>query len=289
MQAPSPALARKIAATIADEIGARPAQVEAAVGLLDDGATVPFIARYRKEVTEGLDDTQLRNLETRLSYLRELEDRRAAILSSIDEQGKLDDALRTDIEAADSKSRLEDLYLPYKPKRRTRAQIAREAGLEPLADGLLADPTRVPEEFAATFVDADQGVADAKAALEGARAILIERWGEDAALVGELREWLSANGVIRARVAEGKQEAGAKYRDYFDHAEPLAKIPSHRLLALFRGRREEFLQLELDPGADIDAGNAYAEGRVALHAGIRIKGNAADAWLANACRLAWRA
>ncbi len=289
MQALSPALARKIAATIADEIGARPAQVEAAVGLLDEGATVPFIARYRKEVTEGLDDTQLRNLETRLAYLRELEDRRAAILASIDEQGKLNDALRADIEAADSKSRLEDLYLPYKPKRRTRAQIAREAGLEPLADGLLADPTRVPDELAATFVDADKGVADAKAALDGARAILIERWGEDAALVGELREWLSANGVIRARVVEGKQEPGAKYRDYFDHAEPLAKIPSHRLLALFRGRREEFLQLELDPGADVEAGNAYAEGRVAVHAGIRANGRAADAWLANACRLAWRA
>ncbi|GAA3913396.1 Tex family protein [Luteimonas lutimaris] len=289
MQAPSPALARKIAATIADEIGARPDQVEAAVGLLDEGATVPFVARYRKEVTGGLDDTQLRNLETRLAYLRELEDRRAAILASIDEQGKLDDALRAGIEAADSKSRLEDLYLPYKPKRRTRAQIAREAGLEPLADGLLADPTRVPEEFAAAFVDADKGVNDAKAALEGARAILIERWGEDATLVGELREWLSANGVIRARVATGKEDAGAKYRDYFDHAEPLAKIPSHRLLALLRGRREEFLQLDLDPGADAEAGNAYAEGRVALHAGIRASGRAADAWLGNACRLAWRA
>src|SRR5690606_28962959 len=235
------------------------------------------------------DDTQLRNLETRLAYLRELEDRRAAILASIDEQGKLTDELRADIETADSKSRLEDLYLPYKPKRRTRAQIAREAGLEPLADGLLADPTRVPEDFAAAFVDADKGVADAKAALEGARAILIERWGEDAALVGELREWLSANGVIRARVAAGKEDAGAKYRDYFDHAEPLAKIPSHRLLALLRGRREEFLQLDLDPGADAEAGNAYAEGRVALHAGIRIGNNNADAWLANACRLAWRA
>ncbi|HZW18899.1 MAG TPA: Tex family protein [Luteimonas sp.] len=289
MQVRSPALARKIATTIADEIGARPDQVEAAVGLLDEGATVPFVARYRKEVTGGLDDTQLRNLETRLAYLRELEDRRAAILASIEEQGKLDDALRADIEAADSKARLEDLYLPYKPKRRTRAQIAREAGLEPLADGLLADPTRVPEEFAAAFVDADKGVNDAKAALEGARAILIERWGEDAALVGELREWLSANGVIRARVATGKEDAGAKYRDYFDHAEPLAKIPSHRLLALLRGRREEFLQLDLDPGADAEAGNAYAEGRVALHAGIRASGRAADAWLGNACRLAWRA
>ncbi|MBD7987353.1 RNA-binding transcriptional accessory protein [Luteimonas sp. Sa2BVA3] len=285
----SPALARKIAQTIADEIGAQRSQVESAVGLLDEGATVPFIARYRKEVTGGLDDTQLRDLETRLSYLRELEDRRGAILASIDEQGKLTDELRADIEAADSKSRLEDLYLPYKQKRRTRAQIAREAGLEPLADGLLADPALVPEEFAAGFVDAEKGVADAKAALEGARAILLERWGEDAALIGELREWLAREGVIRSKVAEGKEAAGEKFQDYFDHAEPLAKIPSHRLLALFRGRREEFLQLELEPGADVDAGNAYAEGRIALHAGIRAAGRPADAWLLNACRLAWRA
>ncbi len=285
----SAALARKIAQTIADEIGAQTAQVNAAVGLLDEGATVPFIARYRKEVTGGLDDTQLRNLETRLGYLREMEERRAAILSSIDEQGKLSDELRGEIEAADSKSRLEDLYLPYKPKRRTRAQIAREAGLEPLADGLLADPSQVPETCAASFVDADKGVADAKAALEGARAILMERWGEDAALLGELRGWLEANGQIRSKVVEGKELAGEKYRDYFDHAEPLAKIPSHRLLALFRGRREEFLFLELDPGSDAEAGNLYAEGRIARHAGIDDRGRPADAWLRNAVRLTWRA
>ena len=282
-------LAAQIARTIAGEIGARPEQATAAIALLDEGATVPFIARYRKEVTGGLDDTQLRNLEVRLAYLRELEARRAAILASIDEQGKLTDELRADIESADSKSRLEDLYLPYKPKRRTRAQIAREAGLEPLADGLLADPTRVPEEFAASFVAPDRGVADAKAALEGARAILLERWGEDAALIGELREWLAREGVIRSKVAEGEEAAGEKFRDYFDHAEPLAKIPSHRLLALFRGRREEFLQLELEPGADPEAGNAYAEGRIALHAGIRNHGRPADTWLLTACRLAWRA
>ncbi len=285
----SPALARKIAQTIAGEIGAQTAQVVAAVALLDEGATVPFIARYRKEVTGGLDDTQLRNLEVRLGYLREMEDRRAAILSSIAEQGKLTDELRGEIEAADTKSRLEDLYLPYKQKRRTRAQIAREAGLEPLADGLIEDPTRVPEEFAAQFVAADKGVADAKAALEGARAILIERWGEDATLLGELRGWLEANGQIRSKVVEGKETAGEKYRDYFDHVEPLAKIPSHRLLALFRGRREEFLQLDLEPGTDAEAGNAYAEGRIALRAGIRDQGRAADTWLRNACRLAWRA
>ncbi len=285
----APALARKIAATIASEIGAQPAQVQAAVDLLDAGATVPFIARYRKEVTGGLDDTQLRTLETRLAYLREMEERRAAILSSIAEQGKLTDALRAEIEAADSKARLEDLYLPYKPKRRTRAQIAREAGLEPLADGLLADPTRVPEEFAAGFVDADKGVADAKAALEGARAILIERWGEDATLLGELRDWLAREGLIGSKVVDGKQAVGEKYRDYFDHAEPLAKIPSHRMLALLRGRREEILQLDLDPGADAEAGHQYAEGRIALHAGIQDRGRAADAWLRNAVRLAWRA
>ncbi len=280
---------RKIAQTIAEEISAQRSQVEAAVGLLDEGATVPFIARYRKEVTGGLDDTQLRDLETRLAYLRELEDRRAAILASIEEQGKLTDELRADIEAADSKARLEDLYLPYKPKRRTRAQIAREAGLEPLADGLLAEPTLVPEEFAAGFVDADKGVADAKAALDGARAILIERWGEDAALVGELREWLTREGLIRSKVIEGKEIAGEKFRDYFDHAEPLAKIPSHRLLALFRGRREEFLGLDLEPGTDAEAGHAYAEGRVALNAGIQDQGRPADAWLRTACRLAWKA
>ncbi|WP_349984385.1 Tex family protein [Stenotrophomonas sp. WHRI 8082] len=282
-------LAQQIAQTIADEIGAQPAQARSAIALLDEGASVPFIARYRKEVTGGLDDTQLRNLESRLTYLRELEDRRASVLASIDEQGKLTDDLRNDILAADTKSRLEDLYLPYKTKRRTRAQIAREAGLQPLADGLLDDPTQDPKVFAETFVDTEKGVADAKAALEGARAILMERWGEDAALVGELRSWLSDTGVIRARVAEGKENEGAKYRDYFEHAEALAKIPSHRLLALFRARREEILFLELDPGTDAEAGNAYAEGRVAFRAGISDKGRAADRWLLDACRLTWRA
>lgn len=282
-------LAQQIAQTIADEIGAQTAQALAAIALLDEGASVPFIARYRKEVTGGLDDTQLRNLDTRLTYLRELEDRRAAVLSSIDEQGKLSDELRNEILGADTKSRLEDLYLPYKPKRRTRAQIAREAGLEPLADGLLADPGLDPQVFGATFVDSDKGVADVKAALEGARAILMERWGEDAALVGELRTWLGENGVIRARVAEGKEEQGAKYRDYFEHAESLAKIPSHRLLALFRARREEILFLELDPGSDAEAGNLYAEGRVAHNAGIRDAGRPGDRWLLDACRLTWRA
>ncbi|WP_206862048.1 Tex family protein [Lysobacter changpingensis] len=282
-------VAAKIARLIAEEINAQPQQAQAAIALLDEGATVPFIARYRKEVTGGLDDTQLRNLETRLTYLRELEDRRVAVLASIEEQGKMTDELRADIIAADSKARLEDLYLPYKPKRRTRAQIAREAGLEPLADGLMADPALVPEEFAAGFVDAEKGVADAKAALDGARAILMERWGEDAALVGELRTWLGEVGVIRSRVAEGKEAAGEKFRDYFDHAEPLSKIPSHRLLALFRGRREEFLFIDLDPGTDADAGHLQGEGRVAHHAGIKAQGRAADKWLMDSCRLTWKA
>ena len=289
MQDTNKQLAQHIARTIAEEIGAQTAQALAAIALLDEGASVPFIARYRKEVTGGLDDTQLRNLEVRLTYLRELEERRATVLASIEEQGKLTDELRAEIEAADSKARLEDLYLPYKPKRRTRAQIAREAGLEPLADGLLADPTQSPETFAATFVDADKGVADTKAALDGARAILMERWGEDATLVGELRGWLNEVGVIRARVAEGKEEAGAKYRDYFEHSEVLAKIPSHRLLALFRARKEEFLYLELDPGKDADSGHLYADGRVALHAGISDKGRAADRWLLDSARMTWRA
>jgi uncharacterized protein len=284
-----PRTAQSIASTIAAEIGAQPAQARAAIELLDGGATVPFIARYRKEVTGGLDDTQLRNLETRLVYLRELEERRATILASIAEQGKLDDALRAQIEGADNKARLEDLYLPYKPKRRTRAQIAREAGLEPLADALYADPTLAPEAVAESYVDAERGVADAKAALEGARAILIERWGEDPALLGELRRWLESHGHVRAKVIDGKQAEGVKYSDYFDHVESFAQIPSHRMLALLRARREGFVDVELQPGADAEAGHAYAEGRVAHHIGVENRQRAADAWLLYACRLTWRA
>jgi protein Tex len=283
------AIAAIIADCIAAEIAAQPAQVRAAVELLDEGATVPFIARYRKEMTGGLDDTQLRNLESRLSYLREMEERRDTILASIAEQGKLTKLLLDDILAADSKSRLEDLYLPYKPKRRTKAQIAREAGLEPLADAILADPSMAPEERAKAFVDADKGVADTTAALDGARAILIERFGENAALVGELRDWLQSKGVLRARVLTGKENEGAKYRDYFDHSESLANIPSHRMLALLRGRREEMLSVDLEPTADIEQGHAYAEGRVALAAGIAAQGRPADKWLIDTCRLAWRA
>ena len=273
---------------IAQDIAAKPEQVRAAVELLDGGATVPFIARYRKEVTGGLDDTQLRPLEERLRYLRELEDRRAAILDSIAEQGKMTDALRADILAADTKARLEDLYLPYKPKRRTKAQIAREAGLEPLALSLRDDPTQDPETVAAGYVDAEKGVADAKAALDGARAILMETISEDAALVGELRDWLWEKGQIRATVVAGKESEGAKFRDYFDHMEPVAKIPSHRLLALMRARNEGILEIDLNPGADAEQGHAEGEGRVAARAGIVDRGRPADAWLRETVRLTWR-
>jgi uncharacterized protein len=273
---------------IAADIAAQPSQVKAAVELLDGGATVPFIARYRKEVTGGLDDTQLRLLEERLSYLRELEDRRATILASVEEQGKLDEALKAQILEADTKARLEDLYLPYKPKRRTKAQIAREAGLEPLALALRDDPTIAPEARAAAYVDEAKGVADVKAALDGARQILIESIAENATLLGELRDAIWSKGQIRAKVIEGKENEGAKFRDYFDHAEAIAKIPSHRLLALMRARNEGVLALELAPTTDIEQGHAEAEGRVALHAGIAARGRPADAWLIETCRLAWR-
>ncbi len=273
---------------IAQDIAAKTEQVRAAVDLLDGGATVPFIARYRKEVTGGLDDTQLRLLEERLRYLRELEERRAAILASIEEQGKLSAPLKADILAADTKATLEDLYLPYKPKRRTKAQIAREAGLEPLATSLRDDPTQVPETIAEAFVDAGKGVADVRAALEGARAILMESIAEDAHLVGELRDWLWEKGQIRAKVIAGKEHEGAKFRDYFDHVEAIAKIPSHRLLALMRARNEGVLDLDLQPGTDAEQGHLEAEGRVAVHAGIADRGRAADVWLRETVRLTWR-
>ncbi|MDE3071427.1 MAG: RNA-binding transcriptional accessory protein [Pseudomonadota bacterium] len=273
---------------IAQDIAAKTEQVRAAVDLLDGGATVPFIARYRKEVTGGLDDTQLRLLEERLHYLRELEDRRAAILASIEEQGKLSDELKNDLLAADTKARLEDLYLPYKPKRRTKAQIAREAGLEPLALGLREDPTRSPEAFAAAFVDAEKGVADVRAALDGARAILMESIAEDAHLVGELRDWLWEKGQIRAKVVAGKENEGAKFRDYFDHVEAIGKIPSHRLLALMRARNEGVIELDLQPAPDAEQGLLEGEGRVAAHAGIHDRGRPADAWLRETVRLTWR-
>ncbi|MEO5626848.1 MAG: Tex family protein [Dokdonella sp.] len=273
---------------IAADIAAQPAQVRAAVELLDGGSTVPFIARYRKEVTGGLDDTQLRLLEERLGYLRELEERRSTILESIAEQGKLDDALKAQILGAETKARLEDLYLPYKPKRRTKAQIAREAGLEPLALGLRDDSSIAPEQRAAAFVDDAKGVPDIKAALDGARQILMESISENATLVGELRDSVWSKGQIRAKLIEGKEHEGAKFRDYFDHAEAIAKIPSHRLLALMRARNEGVLALELSPTIDPEQGHAEAEGRVAVHAGIAARGRAADAWLLETCRLTWR-
>ncbi|WP_433355232.1 Tex family protein [Microtetraspora malaysiensis] len=268
---------------IADELGVREAQVTAAVDLLDGGATVPFIARYRKEATGMLDDAQLRTLEERLRYLREMEERRTAILESIRSQGKLDEALEAQIMAADSKSRLEDIYLPYKPKRRTKAQIAREAGLEPLADQLLADPTLDPHASAEAFVG--ESVADAAAALDGARAILVERFAEDADLIGELRERMWSRGRVAAAVREGKEEAGAKFADYFDFSEPFTKLPSHRILAMFRGEKEEVLTLTLDPEAEEP--NGY-ELRIAQRFGIRDQGRPADRWLSDTVRWAWR-
>jgi uncharacterized protein len=287
------AVAQSINLRIAEELAAAPGQVRAAVDLLDDGATVPFIARYRKEVTGGLDDTQLRTLEERLRYLRELEERRAAVLESIEAQGKLDDALRAQILAADSKARLEDIYLPYKPKRRTKAQIAREAGLEPLADALLADPGLDPQQSAADYVDAAKGVADAAAALEGARSILVERFGEDADLVGELRERMWQRGRLVSKVREGRQEAGAKFADYFDFAEPFTKIPSHRALAMFRGEKEEVLDLVFDPEPeDAEPGAAPVrsgyEAAIARRFGLEDLGRPADRWLLDTARWAWR-
>ncbi|MDT0306550.1 Tex family protein [Streptomyces sp. DSM 44917] len=286
---------RSIEARIAEELGVREGQVRAAVGLLDGGSTVPFIARYRKEATGTLDDGQLRAVEERLRYLRELEERREAILESVRSQGKLDEALEASIRAAETKARLEDIYLPYKPKRRTKAQIAREAGLEPLADGLLADPGVEPKAAAAAFVDEARGVPDADAALAGARAILTERFGEDADLLGELRERMWESGRVVSRVREGKETAGAKFADYFDFSEPFAKLPSHRALALFRGEKEEVLDLTLEPEppAEPDPRTGTAppssfERAIARRFGIADRGRPADAWLAETVRWAWR-
>jgi protein Tex len=270
----------KITLQIAAELKVRPAQVHTAVELLDGGATVPFIARYRKEATEGLDDTQLRELEVRLTYLRELEERRAAVLKSIDEQGKLTPELRGAIEAAPTKQELEDLYLPYKPKRRTKGMIAREAGIEPLADRLFADPSLDPLAEAAAFVNADAGFADAAAVLDGVRDILSERWAEDAGLVGLLREWLWAEGLLQSKLVDGKDgnhADAAKFRDYFDYAQAIRTVPSHRALAVFRGRTQEWLdaKLVLDeevvPGKPVSAKGtpavSVAESRIARHLG----------------------
>ncbi|AGO57365.1 Tex family protein [Serratia plymuthica] len=275
---------------IATELQARPEQVDSAIRLLDEGNTVPFIARYRKEVTGGLDDTQLRQLETRLGYLRELEDRRQTILKSIDEQGKLTEQLAGAINATQSKTELEDLYLPYKPKRRTRGQIAIEAGLEPLADTLWQDPQQQPEQLAESYVDADKGVADVKAALDGARYILMERFAEDAALLAKVRNYLWKHAHLVSKVVEGKEEAGAKFRDYFDHHEPIAQVPSHRALAMFRGRNEGVLQLALnaDPQFEEAPRESQAEQIIISHLDLRLNNAPADAWRKAVVNWTWR-
>ncbi len=298
MQSPTSDAAARIIARIAEELQARTSRVSAAVDLLDAGATVPFIARYRKEATGGLDDTQLRTLAERLGHLRELEDRRATILASIAEQGKLSDALAAQIAAADTRQRLEDLYLPYRPKRRTRAQIAREAGLEPLADALLADPMLDPQAEAANYLRApdengEHGVADAKAALDGARDILAERFAERADVLEALRERMWNEGWIASKVHEDKAAEGEKFRDWFDHAEPIAKVPSHRALALLRGRQQGVLSLKLglEPALEQQQPHpclALLAAKVGLARSVQAASRPADAWLAEACRWCWR-
>ncbi|MEU9589404.1 Tex family protein [Streptomyces sp. NPDC048193] len=278
---------RSIEGRIAEELGVRERQVKAAVELLDGGSTVPFIARYRKEATEMLDDAQLRTLEERLRYLRELEERRTAVLDSVREQGKLTEELEARIREAETKARLEDIYLPFKPKRRTKAQIAREAGLEPLAEGLLGDPSVDPLAAAVAFVDSGKGVADPQAALDGARAILTEKFSEDADLIGELRERMWVRGRLAAKVKAGKEEAGAKFADYFDFAEPFTELPSHRILAMLRGEKEDVLDLVLEPEEATDGPSSY-EGIVAGRFGIADRGRPGDKWLADTVRWAWR-
>jgi len=273
---------------IAQELSVKPVQVEAAVQLLDEGSTVPFIARYRKEVTGGLDDLQLRDLEVRLRYLREMEERRVSILASITEQQKLTPELEKQIRTAETKTELEDIYLPYKPKRRTKGMIAIEAGLEPLADQLFADRSLKPDELALQYISADKGVPDIKAALEGARYILMERFGDDAALAGKLRTFLWEEGELRSKVVEGKETEAEKFRDYFDYSEMLNKAPSHRALAVFRGRNESFLHVAIGvKGVEVGQPDP-CEGMIARHFGIEDKGRAADAWLKEVVRWTWK-
>ncbi|KEA51696.1 transcription accessory protein [Mangrovibacter sp. MFB070] len=275
---------------IASELNARNEQVEAAIRLLDEGNTVPFIARYRKEVTGGLDDTQLRQLEVRLGYLRELEERRQAILKSISEQGKLSDELAGAINSTLSKTELEDLYLPYKPKRRTRGQIAIEAGLEPLADLLWQDASRTPEQEAEQYIDADKGLADTKAVLDGARYILMERFAEDAALLAKVRDYLWRNAHLASTVVPGKEEEGAKFRDYFAHHEAISGVPSHRALAMFRGRNEGVLQLAVNPDPQFDEPpkESYCEQLIIDHLGLRLNNAPADNWRRAVISWTWR-
>src|SRR3981081_1263764 len=274
----------------AEDLGVREQQVEATVALLDGGATVPFVARYRKEITGALDDVQLRKLEERLNYLRELEERRIAILSSVREQGKLDAALEAAILAADSKGRLEDIYLPFKPKRRTKAEIAKEAGLEPLADSLLTQPENDPQAAAAPFINVDRQVADAAAALDGARAILVERFAEDADLIGALREQMWSNGLMTSSVRRGKKTEGEKFKDYFDFSEPLTKLPSHRILAMFRGEKEEILDLQMlpEPVAAAQTAVSSYDLKIMQRFAIAECGRPGDRWLTETVRWAWR-
>ena len=283
-------LNQTISQVIAGELNVKPQQILAAMNLLDEGNTIPFIARYRKEVTGGLDDTQLRHFETRLIYLRELDDRRQTILKSIDEQGKLSDELREKIFATESKTELEDLYLPYKPKRRTRGQIAIEAGLEPLAEQLWQDPRLTPESMAKQFISADKGVADSKAALDGARYILMERFAEDAELLAKLRQYLTANATIEAKVIEGKEQEGEKFRDYFAHSEPLKNVPSHRALAMFRGRNEGILSLSInaDPLAEEGAKSSQCEEIIREHLGVIFNNQPADKWREQVIAWTWK-
>ena len=275
---------------IAEELAVQTSQVSAAVKLLDEGSTVPFIARYRKEATQGLDDTQLRTLQQRLTYLRELEDRRQVILKSIDEQGKLSDELKRNITGADSKTTLEDLYLPFKPRRRTKGQIAIEAGLEGLADTLFANPDQPIDEFAAEYVNAEKGVADTKAALEGARFILMERFAEDAALLGKIRNYLVENAHIKSTVANGKAQEAVKYKDYFEHSEKYKNAPSHRALAMFRGRNEGMLniQLDADPQQDDASAPSHCEHLIASHYNIMHRQRPADDFLTQVVQWAWK-
>jgi len=281
-------IALQIAHQIAGELAVRPQQVIATIELLDSGATVPFIARYRKEVTEGLDDTQLRNLEERLGYLREMDERRTAILKSITEQGKLTPELEAQINGADTKARLEDLYLPYKPRRVTKGMLAREAGIEPLADALFNDPTLNPDAEAAKYLNVEKNYADAKAVLDGAKHILMERFAENADLLASLRSFLWEHGELQAAVVEDKKEAGAKFRDYFEHKEAVKDAPSHRALAMFRGRNEGVLTLSLVVPQEEPTATHPCEGMIARKVGITHEGRAADNWLAEVLRWTWR-